>query len=147
MSFQRFRVTSSLSGSQIQKNSLVPACGRPVDRDGPEIGNTRAPGAQFQSFRVALPASPVRVENTSTAHKVYDSRHGSTHTFPSLEAFQLWLAQEEEEKVVEFVQSDRHPSRANPPRFKEHVKLVCARHGRNGAKVYNFDCDILLFGH
>ena len=31
---------------------------------------------------------------------------------------------------------DTHGSKAVPPRFKEHVKLVCARHCRTGRKKY-----------
>lgn len=33
-------------------------------------------------------------------------------------------------------QGDTHGSKAVPPRFKDHTKLVCARHSRSGRKKY-----------
>lgn len=65
-----------------------------------------------------------------------DSDDGYTLTFPNLEAFHQWRAQEEETQMVEFVKGDTHGSKANPPRFKDHTKLVCARHSRSGRKKY-----------
>jgi hypothetical protein len=53
-----------------------------------------------------------------------------------LDAFHEWRAQEEEDKMVEFVKGDTHGSKAVPPRFKDHTKLVCARHSRSGRKKY-----------
>jgi hypothetical protein len=44
--------------------------------------------------------------------------------FESMAEFDAWRLREEEEKVVEFVRSDRHTSKSVPPRFKEHTKLV-----------------------
>jgi hypothetical protein len=38
--------------------------------------------------------------------------------------------------MVEFVKGDTHGSKAVPPRFKDHTKLVCARHSRSGRKKY-----------
>lgn len=38
--------------------------------------------------------------------------------------------------MVEFVKGDTHGSKAIPPRFREHTKLVCARHSRSGRKKY-----------
>ncbi|KAI0347691.1 hypothetical protein BDW22DRAFT_1479629 [Trametopsis cervina] len=61
---------------------------------------------------------------------------GYTMTFATMEEFNEWRKQEEEEKVVEFVKGDTHGSKAVPPRFKEHTKLVCARHTRSGRKKY-----------
>jgi hypothetical protein len=61
---------------------------------------------------------------------------GYTLVFDSLEAFQEWREKEEEEKIVEFVKGDTHGSKAVPPRFKDHVKLICARHSRSGRKKY-----------
>jgi len=61
---------------------------------------------------------------------------GYTLVFGSLAEFQAWKEQEEEEKVVEFVKGDTHGSKAVPPRFKDHTKLVCARHTRSGRKKY-----------
>ena len=65
-----------------------------------------------------------------------DMDDGYTLVFDSLEAFHAWKEKEEEEKVVEFVKGDTHGSKAVPPRFKDHVKLVCARHSRSGRKKY-----------
>jgi hypothetical protein len=61
---------------------------------------------------------------------------GYTLLFANLEEFEAWRAQEEEEKIVEFVKGDTHQSKADPPRFKHHTKLVCARHTRSGRKKY-----------
>ena len=61
---------------------------------------------------------------------------GYTLVFENLEAFHIWREKEEEEKVVEFVKGDTHGSKAVPPRFKDHVKLICARHSRSGRKKY-----------
>ncbi|KAI0285299.1 hypothetical protein BGY98DRAFT_1087147 [Russula aff. rugulosa BPL654] len=65
-----------------------------------------------------------------------DMDDGYTLVFEDLEAFQAWREKEEEEKVVEFVKGDTHGSKAVPPRFKDHVKLICARHSRSGRKKY-----------
>ncbi|KZS95852.1 hypothetical protein SISNIDRAFT_483277 [Sistotremastrum niveocremeum HHB9708] len=65
-----------------------------------------------------------------------DSEDGYTLVFNSMEEFQAWRNKEEEEKVVEFVKGDTHGSKAVPPRFKDHTKLVCARHQRSGRKKY-----------
>ncbi|CAE6336973.1 unnamed protein product [Rhizoctonia solani] len=61
---------------------------------------------------------------------------GYNLTFQSLAEFEAWRQQEEEIYTIEFVRGDSHGSRSNPPRFKEHVKLVCARHSRRGRKQY-----------
>ncbi|KAF8711777.1 hypothetical protein RHS03_01645, partial [Rhizoctonia solani] len=61
---------------------------------------------------------------------------GYNLTFQSLAEFEEWRQQEEEMYTIEFVRGDSHGSRSNPPRFKEHVKLVCARHSRRGRKQY-----------
>ncbi|CCL98116.1 uncharacterized protein FIBRA_00110 [Fibroporia radiculosa] len=65
-----------------------------------------------------------------------DADDGYTMVFPSETAFQEWRRQEEEGKMVEFVKGDTHGSKAVPPRFKDHTKLVCARHSRTGRKKY-----------
>ena len=65
-----------------------------------------------------------------------DMDDGYTLVFENLEAFHTWREKEEEEKVVEFVKGDTHGSKAVPPRFKDHVKLICARHSRSGRKKY-----------
>jgi len=65
-----------------------------------------------------------------------DMDDGYTLVFENLEAFHAWREKEEAEKVVEFVKGDTHGSKAVPPRFKDHVKLICARHSRSGRKKY-----------
>lgn len=65
-----------------------------------------------------------------------DAEDGYTLLFENMEAFQAWRQREEEEKMVEFVKGDTHGSKAVPPRFKDHTKLVCARHSRSGRKKY-----------
>jgi len=65
-----------------------------------------------------------------------DTDDGYTLVFPNIAAFQEWRAREEETQMVEFVKGDTHGSKAVPPRFKDHTKLVCARHSRSGRKKY-----------
>ncbi|KAI0073709.1 hypothetical protein K474DRAFT_1563253, partial [Panus rudis PR-1116 ss-1] len=65
-----------------------------------------------------------------------DVDDGYTLRFDNLEEFHKWRLKEEEEKMIEFVKGDTHRSKAVPPRFKEHTKLVCARHSRSGRKKY-----------
>ncbi|PCH34018.1 hypothetical protein WOLCODRAFT_135451 [Wolfiporia cocos MD-104 SS10] len=65
-----------------------------------------------------------------------DIDDGYTLTFDNMDAFQEWRQREEEEKMIEFVKGDTHGSKAVPPRFKDHTKLVCARHSRSGKKKY-----------
>ncbi|KAJ3863183.1 hypothetical protein EV359DRAFT_73731 [Lentinula novae-zelandiae] len=65
-----------------------------------------------------------------------DTDDGYTLVFPNLAAFNEWREREEENQVVEFVKGDTHGSKAVPPRFKDHTKLVCARHSRSGRKKY-----------
>ncbi|KAI0094195.1 hypothetical protein BDY19DRAFT_911670 [Irpex rosettiformis] len=80
------------------------------------------------------------VENDGTMKKApYGSGEpddGYTLVFASMATFNEWRKREEEERVVEFVKGDTHGSKAIPPRFKEHTKLVCARHTRSGRKKY-----------
>jgi hypothetical protein len=79
------------------------------------------------------------VENGTVKKGPYGSGEpddGYTMVFESMDAFNEWRKQEEEERVVEFVKGDTHGSKAVPPRFKEHTKLVCARHTRSGRKKY-----------
>ncbi|KAL0578491.1 hypothetical protein V5O48_003484 [Marasmius crinis-equi] len=65
-----------------------------------------------------------------------DTDDGYTLIFPNLDAFHEWRKKEEDAQMVEFVKGDTHGSKAVPPRFKEHTKLVCARHSRSGRKKY-----------
>lgn len=65
-----------------------------------------------------------------------DTDDGYTLIFPNIDAFHEWRNHEEETQMVEFVKGDTHGSKAVPPRFKDHTKLVCARHSRSGRKKY-----------
>jgi hypothetical protein len=124
MSFQRFRIsTTSPPAPTVHTLASTPA---PA---GPSPGHF-----QGISFRVNVPADLATSAPGGTDSVMDIQRY--THSFSSLEAFAEWRAAEEDARTVEFVLSDRHASRANPPRFKEHVKLVCGRHGKNGRKKY-----------
>ena len=102
----------------------------------------------FQHFRLgqlamAQPLPPHLQQNPpttkQTARPPYgsgDSDDGYTLVFANIAAFQEWRAREEETQMVEFVKGDTHGSKAVPPRFKDHTKLVCARHSRSGRKKY-----------
>ncbi|KAH9004033.1 hypothetical protein EDB86DRAFT_2886331 [Lactarius hatsudake] len=94
----------------------------------------------FQNFRLdGISVQPAQTPSYSTPTPAPASNiqnGGATRIFENIAAFQAWRAKEEEEKVVEFVKGDTHGSKAVPPRFKDHVKLVCARHSRNGRKKY-----------
>ncbi|KAF9229056.1 hypothetical protein BS17DRAFT_770965 [Gyrodon lividus] len=86
-----------------------------------------------------VPSSPPTTTKPSTSRPPYgsgDSDDGYTLVFPNLDAFQEWRNHEEETQMVEFVKGDTHGSKAVPPRFKDHTKLVCARHSRSGRKKY-----------
>jgi hypothetical protein len=77
--------------------------------------------------------------SSSTTRPPYgsgDTDDGYTLVFPTLAAFQDWRTREEDTQMVEFVKGDTHGSKAVPPRFKDHTKLVCARHSRSGRKKY-----------
>ena len=56
------------------------------------------------------------------------SEDGYSLEFPSIEAFQHWRSEVEERDSVEFIKADTHRSKATPPRFNEHTRMVCARH-------------------
>ncbi|KAJ6503306.1 hypothetical protein C8R47DRAFT_969284 [Mycena vitilis] len=86
-----------------------------------------------------FPTNNVAVGQTSSTKAPYgsgDTDDGYTLHFPSLDDFLEWRNKEEETQMVEFVKGDTHQSKAVPPRFKDHTKLVCARHSRSGRKKY-----------
>jgi hypothetical protein len=130
MSFQRFRV-QGLAPSELPPQGVttfsVPLNSEPSNQPPFPEPSVR-PGV---SFRVQLQTGGPKLPYGSG-----DMDDGYTLVFPTLDAFHAWRAQEEEEKVVEFVKGDTHVSKAVPPRFKEHTKLVCARHNRSGRKKY-----------
>ena len=95
------------------------------------------------SARVQSPSAPPGGGGGAFADAARKGLYGSgdaddryTLVFASLDAFEAWRRREEDEKMVEFVKGDTHASKAVPPRFKEHTKLVCGRHSRGGRKKY-----------
>ncbi|CDO75488.1 hypothetical protein BN946_scf184935.g24 [Trametes cinnabarina] len=125
MSFQAFRIHmptpqqtySELGGSK-------PASMGQMSNDPTSVSGVHSPPATYtENPRKGLYGSGEA-----------DERY--TLVFESLEAFEAWRQREEEEKMVEFVKGDTHASKAVPPRFKEHTKLVCGRHSRGGRKKY-----------
>ncbi|KAH8997312.1 hypothetical protein EDB92DRAFT_1839101 [Lactarius akahatsu] len=99
--------------------------------------------AQTPFYSTPTPAPASNIQNGGATRSTQRGPYGSgdmddgyTLVFENIAAFQAWRAKEEEEKVVEFVKGDTHGSKAVPPRFKDHVKLVCARHSRSGRKKY-----------
>ncbi len=90
--------------------------------------------AQRPSFQVQLPHSAQFVDRAPYGSG--DADDGYNLEFDTLEHFMEWRNKVEEEDTVEFVKGDSHSSKADPPRFKDLVKLVCARHNRSGRKTY-----------
>ncbi|KAF9056586.1 hypothetical protein BJ165DRAFT_540793 [Panaeolus papilionaceus] len=100
----------------------------------------------FQHFRLGeitihqpphqQPQPPQPTTTTKQPYGSGDTDDGYTLLFENIDAFQAWRQQEEEAQCVEFVKGDTHGSKADPPRFKDHTKLVCARHSRSGRKKY-----------
>ncbi|KAG6879865.1 hypothetical protein C0992_010534 [Termitomyces sp. T32_za158] len=127
MSFQNFRL------GEISLHQPLP----------PHLAHTQgAPASSTSTFSATLsPATsfsnpPKPAGHAKQPYGSGDSEDGYTLVFPDLAAFHEWRAQEEERHVVEFVKGDTHGSKAVPPRFKDHTKLVCARHSRSGRKKY-----------
>lgn len=125
MSFQHFRV-ADLSLQQ----PLPPRLAQ----------NQPSTNSSTSSFPTQIQNGPqVENQSPSSTKQPYgsgDTDDGYTLVFPNLEAFHEWRNQEEERQMVEFVKGDTHGSKAVPPRFKDHTKLVCARHSRSGRKKY-----------
>ncbi|KAJ7446428.1 hypothetical protein B0H11DRAFT_2084712 [Mycena galericulata] len=95
--------------------------------------------AQAPNTNNTFPTNHVAVGQTTSTKQPYgsgDTDDGYTLVFPNIEAFHEWRNKEEETQMVEFVKGDTHGSKAVPPRFKDHTKLVCARHSRSGRKKY-----------
>ncbi|OCH96421.1 hypothetical protein OBBRIDRAFT_718201 [Obba rivulosa] len=135
MSFQHFRLhpiaphpsqqtlANASGSSSIVQSSLSQALGQQ-----PEQMMQPGPNIQMQP--------PMSSGSKKGPYGSGDADDGYTLVFESMAAFQAWRQHEEEEKMVEFVKGDTHGSKAVPPRFKDHTKLVCARHSRSGRKKY-----------
>ena len=122
MSFQNFR----LGGAQsVQPVSHL--------HEQPLPTNTNDSQSMTTQFVVQIQPNPAA---TRLPYGAGDTDDGYTLVFANLEAFNKWREHEEETNVVEFVKGDTHCSKAVPPRFKDHTKLVCARHSRSGRKKY-----------
>lgn len=129
MSFQHFRlqpashpsVETLNPSSSVSPSSLSQALGQPQSSE-------QSSNVQVQQYNQNAPKKG--------PYGSGDADDGYTLVFESMEAFQAWRRREEEEKMVEFVKGDTHGSKAVPPRFKDHTKLVCARHSRSGRKKY-----------
>jgi hypothetical protein len=125
MSFQNFRLDDPLPSPATTSNGFTSTAVPP--------SATTPPSGDAQ-FNIQLDSG-----SRGVARGPYgsgDMDDGYTLVFKDFDEFQAWRTKEEEEKTVEFVKGDTHGSRAVPPRFKEHVKLVCARHCRSGRKKY-----------
>lgn len=149
----------------VAANGSVPCqCVQPPRATQRPLFPTPSPAMSFQSFRLQplAPQAGFSPERSSDAESSLsqalgtdqvpssggsgsakkapygsgDADDGYTLVFVSMTAFQEWRQREEEEKVIEFVKGDTHTSKAVPPRFKDHTKLVCARHSRSGRKKY-----------
>ncbi|KAJ7651723.1 hypothetical protein DFH06DRAFT_1475733 [Mycena polygramma] len=130
MSFQHFRLSEAVTP--------LPAHLQPQVAVAPSPTNSVQ---QFQTVNTnnTFPTNNVAVGQTSSTKAPYgsgDTDDGYTLVFPSLDDFHEWRNKEEETQMVEFVKGDTHQSKAVPPRFKDHTKLVCARHSRSGRKKY-----------
>jgi hypothetical protein len=140
--FQHFR----LSESTIQQPLPPPQSVNNV----PQYANNPPTTATFSPTIVR---GPGQTTTTKAPYGSGDSEDGYTLIFPNLVAFNEWRMKEEEANMVEFVKvyldriiafllctvppkGDTHGSKAVPPRFKEHTKLLCARHSRSGRKKY-----------
>lgn len=143
MSFQHFRLgelamTQPLPPHLMQhKGTTTNINGAPPDSASHFTSqSTTFPSNQSTNGPTALSPGPSSTTPTKQPYGSGDADDGYTLVFPNIEAFHAWRVQEEENQMVEFVKGDTHGSKAIPPRFREHTKLVCARHSRSGRKKY-----------
>ncbi|KAF8323031.1 hypothetical protein DL93DRAFT_2070453 [Clavulina sp. PMI_390] len=98
--------------------------------------NSGPPGPSSSSATVIKPDGTHTDDASKGLYGSGDLEDGYTLSFANMAEFNKWRSEEEEAKCIEFVKGDVHVSKAVPPRFKEHTKLVCARHTRSGRKKY-----------
>ncbi|KAH7930499.1 hypothetical protein BV22DRAFT_1000537 [Leucogyrophana mollusca] len=133
MSFQHFRL-----GQLAMSQPLPPH----LQQNQQQLYPQNTPPSAIPSSSILPPSatnqapSPPKPSSSRPPYGSGDTDDGYTLLFPSLAAFQEWRNHEEETQMVEFVKGDTHGSKAVPPRFKDHTKLVCARHSRSGRKKY-----------
>ncbi|EGO02444.1 hypothetical protein SERLA73DRAFT_175937 [Serpula lacrymans var. lacrymans S7.3] len=132
MSFQHFRL-GQLAMSQPLPPHLQQNQPSSYSQNVPSVSSTSTTVA---STSTAASATSLKPGLSRAPYGSGDSDDGYTLIFPSITAFHDWRRQEEETQMVEFVKGDTHGSKAVPPRFKDHTKLVCARHSRSGRKKY-----------
>lgn len=143
MSFQHFRLHSIPSQGPAQSSVTTLAHAVSPSSLSQALGQAQGPSqpqpqTDILSSQSGPSATLTRVQNGAKKgpYGSGDVDDGYTLVFESMDAFQAWRVKEEEEKMVEFVKGDTHGSKAVPPRFKDHTKLVCARHTRSGRKKY-----------
>ncbi|EKM84160.1 hypothetical protein AGABI1DRAFT_104119 [Agaricus bisporus var. burnettii JB137-S8] len=153
MSFQHFRLGDlSLHGPIQQSLHTVPHHPQLPQHHHQQPISPHAGQSQFPvqvdnpitTFSVSLkkqsnpqpPQAPELTQNTKQPYGSGDADDGYTLVFDNMEKFNEWRLSEEERTMCEFVKGDTHGSKAVPPRFKDHTKLVCARHSRSGRKKY-----------
>ncbi|KAG6333904.1 hypothetical protein ID866_5189 [Astraeus odoratus] len=139
MSFQHFRL-GQLAMSQplpphLQQNTPGQSFSQNIQAPATNAPASAVPPTSTQTVIVAAP-SVTKPSSNRPPYGSGDSDDGYTLVFPNITAFQEWRTREEETQMVEFVKGDTHGSKAVPPRFKDHTKLVCARHSRSGRKKY-----------
>ncbi|KAJ7246300.1 hypothetical protein B0H12DRAFT_1126604 [Mycena haematopus] len=128
MSFQHFRLSETVVPLQQHLQTATPVA------SASSVQQFQAVNANSTFPTNHIPVGPAA--STKAPYGSGDTDDGYTLVFPNLEAFQEWRDKEEETQMVEFVKGDTHGSKAVPPRFKDHTKLVCARHSRSGRKKY-----------
>jgi len=124
MSFQHFRLAHTALAQPLPPHLLQ---SQPQQILQPQFQQPPQPPATSASPSASASRAP---------YGSGDHDDGYSLVFPSLDAFHAWREHEEETQMVEFVKGDTHGSKAVPPRFKDHTKLVCARHSRSGRKKY-----------
>ncbi|KAJ6520046.1 hypothetical protein C8R45DRAFT_953695 [Mycena sanguinolenta] len=127
MSFQHFRLSETVVPLQQHLHTTPVASTSSVQQF-----QAVNPNSTFPTNHIPVGPAP----STKAPYGSGDTDDGYTLVFPDLQTFHEWRLKEEEDKCVEFVKGDTHGSKAVPPRFKDHTKLVCARHSRSGRKKY-----------
>ncbi|THV07600.1 hypothetical protein K435DRAFT_959672 [Dendrothele bispora CBS 962.96] len=132
MSFQHFRL-----GEMSLQQSLPPHLAATASSINGVSQSTSAQQTPFSADSSFSESNKISSSgHTKLPYGAGDTDDGYTLVFPNIAAFNEWREKEEETQMVEFVKGDTHGSKAVPPRFKDHTKLVCARHSRNGRKKY-----------
>ncbi|KAG8893672.1 hypothetical protein FRC01_013441, partial [Tulasnella sp. 417] len=134
----------SSSSSSNNSNRLRPRYRKLLQPGLPFHNNRSSNRPSIRPQSLAHPAHPnrhskakhsIQIQNYRTVLEEMTMEY-YTLVFANIAEFQAWREKEEIEQCVDFVKGDVHGSRAVPPRFKEHTKLVCARHVRSGRKKY-----------